>query len=35
MRAFLIDREGRYPEAPDRLQDLWHLPPALGLEPSA
>jgi putative hydrolase of the HAD superfamily len=33
MRALLIDREGRYPEAPQRLHDLWHLPPALGLEP--
>jgi putative hydrolase of the HAD superfamily len=33
IRAFLIDREGRYPEAPNRLPDLWHLPAALGLEP--
>jgi HAD superfamily hydrolase (TIGR01549 family) len=33
MRAFLIDREDRYPEAPHRLPDLWHLPAALGLEP--
>jgi putative hydrolase of the HAD superfamily len=33
MHAFLVDREGRYPEVPERLPDLWHLPPALGLEP--
>jgi HAD superfamily hydrolase (TIGR01662 family) len=33
MRAFLIDREDRYPEVPERLPDLWHLPSALGLEP--
>lgn len=32
MRAFLIDREGRYPEAVERLPDLWGLPAALGLE---
>jgi len=31
MRAFLIDREGRYPEAVDALPDLWALPAALGL----
>jgi putative hydrolase of the HAD superfamily len=31
MRAFLIDREGRYPEAVERLPDLWALPSALGL----
>ena len=31
MRAFLIDREGRYPEAVERLSDLWGLPAALGL----
>lgn len=31
MRAFLIDREGRYPEAVDRLPDLRALPGALGL----
>jgi putative hydrolase of the HAD superfamily len=31
MRAFLIDREGRYPEAVERLPDLWALPGALGL----
>jgi HAD superfamily hydrolase (TIGR01549 family) len=32
MRAFLIDRENRYPEAVERLPDLWALPAALGLE---
>ena len=32
MSAFLVDREDRYPEAPNRLPDLWHLPSALGLE---
>jgi putative hydrolase of the HAD superfamily len=32
MRAFLIDREDRYPEVPDRLHDLRALPAALGLE---
>lgn len=31
MRAFLVDREGLYPEAPDRLDDLFALPAALGL----
>ena len=31
MRAVLIDREGRYPDAADRLPDLWGLPAALGL----
>jgi HAD superfamily hydrolase (TIGR01549 family) len=31
MRAFLLDREGRYPERPDRLTDLRALPAALGL----
>jgi putative hydrolase of the HAD superfamily len=31
MRAFLVDREGLYPEAEDRLADLFALPPALGL----
>jgi putative hydrolase of the HAD superfamily len=31
MRAFLIDREDRYPEAADRLPDLRGLPGALGL----
>jgi len=31
IRAFLIDREDRYPELPQRLRDLWALPTALGL----
>jgi HAD superfamily hydrolase (TIGR01549 family) len=31
MTAFLVDREGLYPEAPDRLTDLRALPAALGL----
>jgi putative hydrolase of the HAD superfamily len=31
MRAFLVDREGRYPDAEDRLTDLRELPAALGL----
>jgi len=30
-RAFLLDREDRYPEIPDRLPDLLALPAALGL----
>ena len=29
--AFLLDREDRYPEIPDRLPDLYALPAALGL----
>jgi len=29
--AFLLDREDRYPELPDRLPDLFALPAALGL----
>ena len=29
--SFLIDREDRYPELPQRLRDLWALPAALGL----
>jgi putative hydrolase of the HAD superfamily len=33
MQAFLLDREGRYPEAVGALPDLWALPAALGLEP--
>jgi putative hydrolase of the HAD superfamily len=33
-RAFLLDREGRYPDLPDRLPDLFALPAALGLRPS-
>lgn len=31
MLAFLLDREGRFPEAPDRLPTLLALPAALGL----
>ena len=31
IRAILIDREGRYPGAPDRIPDLLALPAALGL----
>jgi putative hydrolase of the HAD superfamily len=31
MRAFLLDREGRYPDRGDRLTDLRELPAALGL----
>jgi HAD superfamily hydrolase (TIGR01549 family) len=31
MRAFLLDREERFPEEPDRLTDLYSLPAALGL----
>jgi putative hydrolase of the HAD superfamily len=30
-RAFLLDRDGRYPDEPDRLPDLSALPAALGL----
>jgi putative hydrolase of the HAD superfamily len=33
MKAFLVDRENRYPEAPHRLPDLRSLPAALGLAP--
>ncbi len=33
-RAFLLDREDRYPELPDRLPDLFALPAALGLRAS-
>jgi HAD superfamily hydrolase (TIGR01549 family) len=33
MRAFLIDRDGRLPDAAGRLPDLWALLSALGLEP--
>jgi len=32
IEAFLIDREDRYPELPQRLRDLWALPAALGLQ---
>ena len=31
MQAFLLDRDGRYPDEPDRLPDLFALPAALGL----
>jgi HAD superfamily hydrolase (TIGR01549 family) len=31
MRAFLVDREGLFPDAEDRLPDLFALPAALGL----
>ena len=31
MRTFLLDREGRFPDARDRLDDLRELPAALGL----
>ena len=31
MRAFLVDRENRYPEVEGRLRDLYALPAALGL----
>ena len=33
MQAFLLDREGRYPEVEGRLPDLLALPAALGFEP--
>jgi HAD superfamily hydrolase (TIGR01549 family) len=32
MRAFLLDRNGRFPDEPGRLPDLYALPAALGLE---
>jgi putative hydrolase of the HAD superfamily len=32
MQAFLLDREGRYPDVPDALPNLLELPAALGLE---
>ena len=31
MKAFLLDRDGRHPEEPERLPDLFALPAALGL----
>jgi hypothetical protein len=31
MRAFLVDRDDRFPEVEDRLADLRSLPAALGL----
>jgi hypothetical protein len=34
MRAFLLDRDDRYPDEPERLPDLYALPAALGLAPS-
>lgn len=34
IRAFLVDRENRYPDVPDRLPDLRALPAALGLPAS-
>jgi HAD superfamily hydrolase (TIGR01549 family) len=34
MQAFLVDREGMYPNAEDRLPDLFALPAALGLPSS-
>lgn len=34
MRAFLLDRDGRRPDEPDRLPDLFALPAALGLAAS-
>jgi putative hydrolase of the HAD superfamily len=33
IRAFLLDREGRFPNADARLTDLRELPAALGLVP--
>ena len=33
MKAFLLDRDGRRPDEPDRLPDLFSLPAALGLSP--
>jgi FMN phosphatase YigB (HAD superfamily) len=32
--AYLLDRDDRYPEIPDRLPNLYALPAALGLPPS-
>jgi putative hydrolase of the HAD superfamily len=32
MHAFLIDRDGRYPDVAEALPDLWALPAALGLD---
>jgi HAD superfamily hydrolase (TIGR01549 family) len=34
MRALLVDREGRYPDVPDALRDLYGVPAALGLRRS-
>jgi putative hydrolase of the HAD superfamily len=33
MRAILLDREGRFPDVPDAIPDLYALPAALGLIP--
>jgi FMN phosphatase YigB (HAD superfamily) len=33
MQAFLLDRDGRRLDEPDRLPDLFALPAALGLAP--
>ena len=33
LRTFLLDRDGRYPDEPERLTDLYSLPAALGLSP--
>ena len=33
MKAFLLDRDNRWPDEPDRLTDLFSLPAALGLAP--
>jgi hypothetical protein len=35
MRAWLVDRDGRFPDHRQRLTDLWALPAALGLLPPA
>jgi HAD superfamily hydrolase (TIGR01549 family) len=35
MRAFLVDRENRYPEVEGRLPDLYALPAALGFRPDS
>jgi HAD superfamily hydrolase (TIGR01549 family) len=35
MRAWLVDRDGRFRDHPQRLTDLWSLPAALGLLPPA
>ena len=32
MRAILVDREGRHPDVPGRIDDLRALPGALGLD---
>jgi FMN phosphatase YigB (HAD superfamily) len=34
MRAVLVDRDGRYPDAPRRLESLTGLTEALGLTPN-